>query len=36
MNVLRQLAEEYNGWLELTEKGRGICLSAVLFRPAEK
>lgn len=37
MNTLLQLTEEYHGWLELTEKERGICLSAVLFRPtAEK
>lgn len=36
MNVLRQLTEDYNGWLELTEKGMGIRLFAVLFRPAEK
>lgn len=34
MNTLRQLAEEYHGWAELAEKEHGICLSAVLFRPA--
>lgn len=33
MNTLLQLTEEYHGWLELAEKGRGIRLSAVLFRP---
>ena len=32
MNVLRQLTGDRLGWLELTEKEKGICLSAVLFR----
>ena len=36
MNTLLQLTKEYHGWLELTEKDRGICLSAVLFRPNAK
>lgn len=36
MNTLLQLTEEYHGWLEFAEKGHGIRLSAVLFRPAAK
>lgn len=36
MDTLLQLTEEYHGWLEFAEKGHGIRLSAVLFRPADK